>query len=71
MIFVINAYKSLQYHRGVLSKRDDQGIQVNFRDKQIILSLKPFRIDFLVNNALVMSVNSRGLMNFENYRRKP
>ncbi|EDV29833.1 uncharacterized protein TRIADDRAFT_37096 [Trichoplax adhaerens] len=55
---------------GVLANRDDQGIQLNFRDKQLILTLKPFRIDFLVNNTLVISVNSRGLMNFENYRKK-
>lgn len=34
------------------------------------VSFKPFRVDFLVYKELAVSVNARGLLNFEHYREK-
>lgn len=34
------------------------------------VSFKPFRVDFLVHKELAVSVNARGLLNFEHYREK-
>ena len=34
------------------------------------VTFKPFRVDFLVYKELAVSVNARGLLNFEHYREK-
>ena len=34
------------------------------------VTFDPFRVDFLVNGEIAVVLNSRGLMNFEEYRNK-
>lgn len=51
-------------------KQDDNSIHIKFGNNSVVLTYKPFRLDFLVHNEIAVSVNSRGLMNFEHYRTK-
>ncbi|CAH1791374.1 unnamed protein product [Owenia fusiformis] len=53
----------------VLSK-DSKSVTVGFLDNKIAIQSDPFRIDFIVRGEPVLSVNSRGLMNFEHIREK-
>eukprot|EP00045_Choanoeca_perplexa_P014658 m.174061 g.174061 ORF g.174061 m.174061 type:complete len:906 (+) comp16750_c0_seq2:34-2751(+) len=54
-----------------LKHGDPDAFYVTFgNDCAVAVSYKPFRVDFLRNNAVVVSLNSRGLMNFEHYREK-
>ena len=55
------------YHK---LKQDDDGVHIGFNNNSVVLTNDPFRLDFLVDNEVVVSVNSRGLMNFEEYREK-
>jgi alpha 1,3-glucosidase len=41
-----------------------------FNDNGLIITMKPLRLDFLVGNQIAVSVNSKGLMNFEHYQAK-
>ena len=51
-------------------KQDDESLHIGFNNNSVILTYEPFRLDFLVDNEVAVSVNSRGLMNFEEYREK-
>ena len=51
-------------------KQDDESVHIGFNNNSVVLTFEPFRLDFLVDNEVAVSVNSRGLMNFENYREK-
>jgi len=52
-------------------KQDDNGVQLTFdHGSSVVLTYKPFRLDFMVANEVAVSVNSKGLMNFEQYREK-
>ena len=51
-------------------KQDDESIHIGFNNNSVILTFEPFRLDILVDNEVAVSVNSRGLMNFEEYREK-
>ncbi|CAB4000528.1 Neutral alpha-glucosidase AB, partial [Paramuricea clavata] len=52
-----------------VSENDNQ-IHVKFNDNGLIITMKPLRLDFLVGNQIAVSVNSKGLMNFEHYQAK-
>ena len=56
-----------RYHK---LKQDDDSVHIGFNNNSVVLTNDPFRLDFLVDNEVVVSVNSRGLMNFEEYREK-
>ena len=47
------------------------GATMTFQNNKIILQSNPFRLDFLVDNEPVISVNSLGLLNWENQQRRP
>ena len=49
----------------------DDCLQLKFRNTAVNLKYKPFKLDILVDDKVVTTVNSRGLLNFEHYRRKP
>lgn len=51
-------------------KQDDESVHIGFGNNSVVLTNEPFRLDFLVNKEVVVSVNARGLMNFEEYREK-
>lgn len=51
-------------------KQDDESVHIGFGNNSVVLTNSPFRLDFLVNKEVVVSVNARGLMNFEEYREK-
>jgi len=52
-------------------KEDSNGVQLSFDESSsIVLTYNPFRLDFMVGNEVAVSVNSKGLMNFEHYREK-
>ncbi|KAJ7374235.1 hypothetical protein OS493_007312 [Desmophyllum pertusum] len=51
-------------------KQDDESVHIGFNNNSVVLTFEPFRLDFLVDNEVAVSVNSRGLMNFEQYREK-
>jgi len=39
-------------------------------DNAVVIGLKPFRMDFLHNNQVVIGVNNDGLLNFEHFRER-
>ncbi|XP_065068452.1 neutral alpha-glucosidase AB-like isoform X2 [Rhopilema esculentum] len=49
-------------------KEDATGCSIKFDGNSIALTYKPFRLDFFQSGDLVLTMNSRGLMNFEHYR---
>ena len=49
---------------------DDNSVHIKFQNNSVVLTFEPFRLDFLVRDEVAVSVNSRGLMNFEHYRLK-
>ena len=51
-------------------KQDDESVHIGFGNNSVVLTNDPFRLDFLVNKEVVVSVNARGLMNFEEYKEK-
>lgn len=51
-------------------KEDDNSVHLKFGNNSVVLTYQPFRLDFLVLDEIAVSVNSRGLMNFEHYRTK-
>ena len=52
-------------------KQDDSGVHISFdHGSSVVLTYDPFRLDFMVENQVAVSVNSKGLMNFEHYREK-
>jgi len=50
---------------------EDGTFKVKFGNNYIVGTYKPMKIDFYDGEVLVVSLNSRGLMNFEHYRNKP
>jgi alpha 1,3-glucosidase len=59
------------FYRYKKVKQDDNGIHIQFdSDSSAVLTYKPFRLDFMVANEVAVSVNSKGLINFEHYREK-
>ena len=45
-------------------------IHLKFKNNTVKLTYEPFQLDFKVDQKVVTSFNSRGLMNFEHYREK-
>eukprot|EP00117_Sycon_ciliatum_P017449 scpid32873/ scgid16435/ Neutral alpha-glucosidase AB; Alpha-glucosidase 2; Glucosidase II subunit alpha len=55
-----------------LEEQTDASVRVNFGSEgraSAVIVFKPFRVDFLMDKEIVTSLNSRGLMNFEHYRK--
>ena len=52
----------------VEQKRDE--VIVTFGENKVVIQAEPFRLDFIVEDELVTSVNARGLMKFEHTRKK-
>ncbi|XP_035696628.1 neutral alpha-glucosidase AB-like isoform X1 [Branchiostoma floridae] len=50
--------------------QDDNSVTLGFLQNKAVVTSDPFRIDFLVDDELAISVNSRGLMKFEQYRKR-
>jgi alpha 1,3-glucosidase len=53
-----------------LVERSQQKVTLSFQNTKLIIENSPFRIDIITDNELVMSVNARGLLNFEHYRQR-
>jgi len=53
----------------LLEKTRDK-IRLGFSQYIVHLQLNPFRIDVVADNEPVLSINARGLFNFEHYRRR-
>ncbi|XP_048585965.1 neutral alpha-glucosidase AB isoform X2 [Nematostella vectensis] len=54
-----------------ITKEEANSMHVSFdENSNIIVTYKPLRLDFLVGNEVVVSINTRGLLNFEHYRAK-
>ena len=51
-------------------QRSSDGFQALFGNSTAVITFSPFRVDFLVNNEVAVSVNNRGLLNIEHYRNK-
>jgi len=49
---------------------EDGTFKVSFGNNVIVGTYKPLRIDFYDSEVLILSFNSRGLVNFEHYRNK-
>jgi len=57
------------YDSFTLIEKTRAQIKLGFSLHMVHLHLNPFRIDIIAANEPVMSVNARGLLNFEHYRR--
>lgn len=44
---------------------------LTFADSKVVLTAEPFRMDLVQNDSPVISVNARGLFNFEHHRPNP
>jgi len=53
-----------------LLSRDSSQVVVKTTTSKIVIGLAPFRIDVLVDDTPVISVNARGLLKFEHLRVK-
>ncbi len=51
-------------------QRKSGGVEVTSSLTKASVTFDPFQIDFYVNNEIAVVLNSRGLMNFEQYRNK-
>ena len=51
-------------------QRSSDGFQAVFGNSTVVITFSPFRVDFLVNNEVAVSINNRGLLNIEHYRNK-
>ena len=51
-------------------QRSSDGFQAVFGNSTVVITFSPFRVDFLVNNEVAVSINNRGLLNIEQYRNK-
>ncbi|XP_028409802.1 neutral alpha-glucosidase AB-like isoform X2 [Dendronephthya gigantea] len=49
-------------------KETDDQVHVKFNNNGLIITMRPLRLDFLIDNQIAVSVNSKGLMNFEHYQ---
>ena len=45
-------------------------VSVALGDTTVVVNANPFRIDFIMDKEPVMSVNAKGLLNFEHLREK-
>jgi alpha 1,3-glucosidase len=52
-----------------VEKKSDQ-VLVGYNEYQLVIQAKPFRLDIIEGNTLILSVNSKGLMKFEHSRDK-
>ncbi|GCC16765.1 hypothetical protein chiPu_0021435, partial [Chiloscyllium punctatum] len=52
--------------------RDEDSVELGFENKlyKVIITSKPFRMDIMTGNELLLSINSRGLMVFEHLRQR-
>ncbi|XP_043538513.1 neutral alpha-glucosidase AB-like isoform X2 [Chiloscyllium plagiosum] len=52
--------------------RDEDSVELGFENKlyKVIITSKPFRMDIMTGNELLLSINSRGLMVFEHLRKR-
>nr|XP_006822261.1 PREDICTED: neutral alpha-glucosidase AB-like [Saccoglossus kowalevskii] len=56
-----------------IEKQDYNSIEISLGDSgksTLVLTANPFRVDFMENQELVLSVNSRGLLSFEHLQEK-
>ena len=53
-----------------VEKQSADGLTLNFGKSMVLVQAEPLRIDVVVNNELLVSINSRGLLKFEHTRRK-
>lgn len=65
MYQVVHYYFSLK----VLGK-DQHSITIGFQHNKIRVTADPFRVDFIVDEDPVISINARGLLKFEHLRTK-
>ncbi|XP_048380858.2 neutral alpha-glucosidase AB isoform X2 [Stegostoma tigrinum] len=52
--------------------KDEDSVELSFENKlyKVIITSKPFRMDIMTGNELLLSINSRGLMVFEHLRKR-
>ncbi|XP_062503000.1 neutral alpha-glucosidase AB-like isoform X2 [Corticium candelabrum] len=51
-------------------QRDDGSVTVGIENRKIVVSYKPFRVDFMIDDVAVVTLNAQGLLEFEHYREK-
>ena len=49
---------------------NSNSVSVALGDTTVVVNANPFRIDLIMDNEPVMSVNAKGLLNFERLREK-
>lgn len=60
-------YCFLRYEK---QNSEDGTFKIKFGDNIVIGTYKPLKLDFYDSEVLILSLNGRGLMNFEHYRNK-
>ncbi|KAG1665345.1 Neutral alpha-glucosidase AB [Nymphon striatum] len=61
----------LKYDSLSVKETGSNTVTYSFGDNQVIVNYQPFRMDFYSGEEVVLTFNSRGLMNFEHLRLKP
>lgn len=51
-------------------EQTSQSLTLGIEKNKIVISFKPFRIDFYTEDEPVVSINAQGLLKFEHYRHK-
>ncbi len=49
---------------------NSNSVSVALGDTTVVVNANPFRIDFIMENEPVISVNAKGLLNFEHLHEK-
>jgi len=68
-VILKHVYVYLLYSLQVHSK-DSSHMKLKVQDNTVILYASPFHMDFLSSDTPVMSLNSQGLLKYEQYRSK-
>jgi alpha 1,3-glucosidase len=53
-----------------LESKDDSSLTVSSSNRKVVVSYSPFRVDFMIDETAVVTLNAQGLLEFEHYREK-
>ncbi|WAR28829.1 GANAB-like protein [Mya arenaria] len=51
-------------------ERSDSSISLGFEENKILITSRPFRVDFINKEEPVVSINAQGLLKFEHFRKR-
>ena len=59
-----------KFYNSCKVQRSSDGVHITSEGAESIVTFDPFRVDVRINGEIAAVLNSRGLLNFEHYRKK-